>query len=215
MISVSKREAFKAEEDMSKLEKSKVDQDLLIDKLNEQIKVLEDSIALVSAQLLAQKEETGLATKTLVDAAKEMDSINSEKRQLLQTWKSSLIAISQKDEYLAKKENEILYAYVRSSNFSRKLREELLALDGEINNYKKAIEKEQSMNETLTGTLNKVTTENTFLEKQIQKIVERKEALVAEIEMKQKAMEGTEEEMARITQVSINDHTFCMYFLQI
>ena len=72
-IAVSKRETFKTEDDMTKLEKSKIDQDLLIDKLNEQIKQLEDKLTLTAAQLEAQKQETAFASKTLSEAGSEME----------------------------------------------------------------------------------------------------------------------------------------------
>ncbi len=94
-IQVSQRETFKTEEEMSRMEKAKMDQDFLIDRLNEQIKELEEKIALSSAQLDAQKRETSLAAKTLSDAAAEMDGISLEKKHLLQTWKSCLIGILQ------------------------------------------------------------------------------------------------------------------------
>jgi hypothetical protein len=46
---------------------------MLIDKLNEQVKNLEDKLALVEAQLQAQGGETSLATQTLQQAASQME----------------------------------------------------------------------------------------------------------------------------------------------
>ncbi len=105
---------------------------------------------------------------------------------------SSLADIQQKDETLGNTEAATL-----------KLREESEAMDGEIANYKKAIQNEQSKNETFTGTINKVNAEVTFLGKQIQRNVEKKEALVAEIDQKQKALEQTEAELQTVIQVNV------------
>lgn len=77
-VAVSKREAFKTEEDITRLEREKQSQDLLIDKLNEQIKQLEDKIALTLAQLDAQKQETAFAGKTLSEAGSEMEVKNTD-----------------------------------------------------------------------------------------------------------------------------------------
>jgi flagellar capping protein FliD len=72
-ILVSKRETFKTEEAVSGHEKEKLEQDLLIDKLNEQIKQLENQYALFDAQLEAQQKETHLANQTLDEAGREME----------------------------------------------------------------------------------------------------------------------------------------------
>jgi chromosome segregation ATPase len=77
-----------------------------------------------------------------------------------------------------------------------------MALDSEIGNYKKAIQNEQNNNETLTGILNKVTTEISFLEKQIEKYREKREALIAEFTQYQKTLEATEAELIRVNQES-------------
>lgn len=50
-LAVRKRETFKIEEDANNMEKGKLDQDLLIDSLNEQIKQLEDKMSLLDAQV--------------------------------------------------------------------------------------------------------------------------------------------------------------------
>jgi chromosome segregation ATPase len=81
---------------------------------------------------------------------------------------------------------------------TRKQREEYLAIDGEINNYNKAIEQEQAKNEQLTGIYNKVNTEITFLEKQLQKFKEKKENLIAQYSQTQKSLEHTESMLAKV-----------------
>jgi chromosome segregation ATPase len=52
-------------------------------------------------QVDAQKAETRAATETLVEAEQEMDAIHFEKRQLTAQWRSSLLAITRREEALA------------------------------------------------------------------------------------------------------------------
>jgi hypothetical protein len=55
------------------LERVKLSQDMYIDKLNEQIKEMEDKSLLFDAQLNAQKKETETATQILKEAQGEME----------------------------------------------------------------------------------------------------------------------------------------------
>jgi coiled-coil domain-containing protein 40 len=52
-------------------------------------------------QVDAQKAETRAALETLMEAEQEMDSIHFEKRQLTAQWRSSLLAITRREEALA------------------------------------------------------------------------------------------------------------------
>jgi chromosome segregation ATPase len=81
-------------------------------------------------------------------------------------------------------------------------------MDGEISNYKRAIEQEQAKNENLTGFLNKTETEVMSLEKQIQKNKEIKEALIAKFVQYQKSLEQAEEDLSKIAQErrGLEDH---------
>jgi septal ring factor EnvC (AmiA/AmiB activator) len=75
-------------------------QDLLIDRLNEQLKGLHDKFQLYDAQLLSQREETDAAGSTLADANREMEQIAFEKKQLLNQWRSALLGMQRRDEAL-------------------------------------------------------------------------------------------------------------------
>lgn len=81
---------------------------------------------------------------------------------------------------------------------NRAQREEVMALDGEASNYKKAIDKAHTENETLSSILNKNKTEVNFLEKQIQKFVERKTFLQQEQTKYQKLLEQTESDLSKV-----------------
>ena len=82
----------KAEETVSNMGK-KQQQDYMINELTEQIKQNREAHALLDAQLVAQAAETANAKATLYEAAKEMDSLNFEKKQLLQQWQSWYVCL--------------------------------------------------------------------------------------------------------------------------
>ena len=93
-----------------------------------------------SSQLEAQQKETASAAATLEEAAREMDIIRTEKKALLQKWRSSLLQIERCDEQLSATE----FA-------SRQWKEKEMAIDGEITSFRKSIKNEQEKNELLVG----------------------------------------------------------------
>ncbi len=82
----------------------------------------------------------------------------------------------------------------------RDLKDKTLSLDGQINGYKKALQDEQDRNANLTGILNKVNAECSYLEKQVLRIKDRREQLSLEYSQKQKLLEQTEMETSRVAQ---------------
>lgn len=183
-ISVTRRATYKAEEDLSGLEKRKKWQDLYIDAQHDKIKQLEEQLALFDAQLESQKAETKAAHDTLHEAAEEMQAINYEKRTLLQQWKSSLIALQRRDEALQQTENEL-----------RNQRERLLTQETEIGGFKRAIETEQYTNEKLTATLGKLQAEIVFIEKQLEEVKEKRARLNEKYTMLKKSLDQTDVEL--------------------
>lgn len=71
-IGATRRNTYNAEESVKNLEKDKKKQDLLIDKMNEDIKWLNEQKTLYQAQLVSQKEETKAAKDTLNTANTEI-----------------------------------------------------------------------------------------------------------------------------------------------
>ena len=165
-ISVTRRATFVAEENITKKEKVKQEQDLLIDHLQETLKHENQRLKLYDAQLIAQAHETKVAQEALNEASLEMESINFEKKQLVQRWKSSLLAISRRDEALQATEDAL-----------RKQREQQLAMESEIEGYKKSVRTEQIKNEQLTSVLKKLEGEAEFLKKQLVQVQEKKDRL--------------------------------------
>merc|ERR1711871_1392779 len=186
-IAVTRRATYKAEEDLSGLEKRKKWQDLYIDAQHDKIKQLEEQLALFDAQLESQKAETKAAHDTLHEAAEEMQAINYEKRTLLQQWKSSLIALQRRDEALQQTESEL-----------RNQRERLLTQETEIGGFKRAIETEQYTNEKLTATLGKLQAEIIFIDKQLEEVKEKRAKLNEKYAMLKKSLDQTDVELQNV-----------------
>merc|ERR1711871_1935197 len=186
-IAVTRRATYKAEEDLSGLEKKKKWQDLYIDAQHDKIKQLEEQLALFDAQLESQKAETKAAHDTLHEAAEEMQAINYEKRTLLQQWKSSLIALQRRDEALQQTESEL-----------RSQRERLLTQETEIGGFKRAIETEQYTNEKLTATLGKLQAEIIFIDKQLEEVKEKRAKLNEKYAMLKKSLDQTDVELQNV-----------------
>lgn len=181
-IAVTRRATYVAEESVSKLEKEKQEQDVLIDALQETLKQLHQSLALYEAQMTAQRKESKAARDTLAEAGQEMEAINFEKKQLLQQWKSSLIGMAKRDEALQATEQAL-----------HKQREQVMTIESETEGYKRSIKEEEQRNEQLTQVLRKVETEAEFLQKNIDSSREKKEKLIEAHAKLKKSLEQTEE----------------------
>jgi len=101
-IAIKRRSTYKAEEEVIKLEKDKMDQDKLIDSLNEQVKKLSENGAILSTQMAAQQEETANAKQILKEAVNEKERIETSKRSILEDWQNTLKDIQERDKNLAK-----------------------------------------------------------------------------------------------------------------
>ncbi len=163
-IAVTRRAAYKAEENITNLESKKMTQDLLIDSLNEQVKRLHEEIALYEAQRQSQAQETKAAQDTLNDATKEMGAIEFEKKQLMQRWKSSLIGLQRRDEALQSMHDSIAAE-----------REATVGIRAEASQYKKLFGEVQAKNEQLIAQKMKIENNIKLIEKSIE-TTEREQA---------------------------------------
>jgi chromosome segregation ATPase len=99
-ISVAKRVAQKTEQDIKELEKGKNAQDLHILHLKERIHPLEDDIDLTTQQLQSQKSQTATLKKMIKETTAEFDALGVDTKQILQQWKTSVVALQLRDEGL-------------------------------------------------------------------------------------------------------------------
>ena len=66
--------------------------------MNQDIRRLNEQKGVTEAQIIAQRQETAAAIETLQEAAKEIEAVAFEKKQLALQWRSSLIGIQKRDE---------------------------------------------------------------------------------------------------------------------
>jgi coiled-coil domain-containing protein 40 len=179
-VAVTRRATYKAEEAITKLEKDKADQDIFIDTLNENLKKAQEQRALYEAQFASQAAETQAAVDTLRDATKEMETIEFEKKQLMQQWKSSLIGMRRRDEALQATTDAI----------HEQIEEDRATLS-EIQGYKKAIRDEQAENEKIMGVMNKLDGEVEWMKSKMKDYADERSVLQERYELLKKSLEQT------------------------
>ncbi|KAL5473502.1 hypothetical protein EMCRGX_G027992 [Ephydatia muelleri] len=138
-IALTKRAVEKTDVNVQKAQYEKLQQDLYLEKLNKQIYQLEDQIKLCQAQHMAQSEEKKFLREAVSEANMELEALQMEKKKLLQQWNSSLIGMARRDEAYS--------AMLAAMNLQK---QQIISMDGEIENLKKSIIKEQERNENLT-----------------------------------------------------------------
>lgn len=186
-IAVTRRAAYKAEEDIQGLEKEKLRQDLQIDSLNEQLKRLQDEEALFEAQLISQSEETVAATGTLAEASAEMEEIEYEKKGLVSQWNAALRQMQARDEALVKLEEEL-----------EDRKNALRNMDNEIAGLRKLIREESDTNEKLTGIKKKAEAELRFLVATMDELEEKHAKGVENYNILVASLERTEAELTEV-----------------
>ena len=162
-IQIERTAAYKAEDEIVRLEREKARQDMLVDHLNERIRALSEQEAQLASQLASQRSETKTARDTLAEALSEMEGIRFENKQLLQQWKTSLIGMQRRDEALRTTEEAL-----------EEQKEQLMSLDNEIIGYRQSIKVAQQNNARLSSLLSKTENEVSMLEKQIESMLQKK-----------------------------------------
>mmetsp|Transcript_18918 Transcript_18918/g.39374 ORF Transcript_18918/g.39374 Transcript_18918/m.39374 type:complete len:913 (-) Transcript_18918:91-2829(-) len=186
-IAVTRRATYKAEENVKELEVAKQGQDLYIDSLNERIKKLQGDISLSEAQLEAQLKQTDEAKEMLSETGAEMELIAFEKKQLMQQWKSSVIALTRRDEALAAAQTALKDAQTSTKDY-----------DTEIDGLKREILKSQASNETYVNVKDRLEAEAKYIDDNIASIRAEREAISARFTMLQRSMKSTLEEEVKV-----------------
>jgi chromosome segregation ATPase len=186
-IAVTRRATHKAEENIKGVEKSKVKQDLLIDKINEEIKTLTERKAIYEAQLVAQKQETEAAVSTLTEAAREMEAVEFEKKQLQQQLQSALRGMMRRDSALQNVDTAM-----------NELEEQSLAIESEMRGLARSGRHAQEENEKLAGLLTKNENELSYMQTQMSQIHTDRQRLAERYAMLRKSLDSTTGETAKI-----------------
>merc|ERR1719456_1999972 len=186
-IAVTRRATHKAEENIKDIEKTKVRQDLLIDKINEEIKRLTEQKAVFEAQLLAQKQETEAAVATLTEAAREMEAVEFEKKQLAQQLQSALRGMMRRDSALQNVDQAM-----------RELEEAELGVESELRGLGRSGRTAQEANEKLAGLLAKNEHDMSHMQSQMTQIHTDRQRLAEQYAMLRKSLDHTTGETGKI-----------------
>ncbi|KAK8890469.1 Coiled-coil domain-containing protein 40 [Tritrichomonas musculus] len=164
--SVVQRETYKSEQSAKETENAKLQQDLYIDRLTQQVQDITSQLSSIETQILAQRGETKTARDALLQASLEMEKINFERNHLLQDWNSALIGVKRRSTTL----QEIEAA-------SAKQEEEIRALENEVDGLKKQIADQQEQAERNTNMMNKIDSRINYLDGKINEASDERKTL--------------------------------------
>ncbi|NXG63176.1 CCD40 protein, partial [Hemiprocne comata] len=185
-ILLMKQSAKKAEAEKFQAEMENKKQDLLVDSLTRKDYELQEQIALLEAQLVAQAEDTKATRQAVNEACMEVQAINMEKKRLMSHWDSSLAGMKQRDE-----------ACIAAQEVLSKYRHDLKSLEIDIHGCRKMIRKEEERNELLVSTLNRSQNDANMTKKLIAQSLLRQEALRVESGTYTRVLQETEQALNR------------------
>uniref|UniRef100_A0A3B3RJE8 Coiled-coil domain 40 molecular ruler complex subunit n=1 Tax=Paramormyrops kingsleyae TaxID=1676925 RepID=A0A3B3RJE8_9TELE len=185
-LTTMKNASRKAQSEKLQAEEEKQKQDLYVERLTKQVEKLTEQIALYEFQISTQSKETQAAKQVLVEAQMEIDSLEVERKQLLQQWNSSLLGMQRRDEAFAAKQGEL-----------RMTRHHMQSLDTEIEGFKKSITQEEERNELLTALLSRTQMGQTTTRRLIGNSQAQQEALQAQYSTYARTLQETEQTLSR------------------
>ncbi|KAM6118708.1 coiled-coil domain-containing protein 40 [Phoenicopterus ruber ruber] len=185
-ILLMKQSTKKAEAEKVQAEVEKKKQDLLVDRLTRKAYELQEQIALFEAQFVAQAEDTKVTRQAVNEACMEVQTINMEKKRLVNHWNSSLAGMKQRDE-----------AYIATQELLSKYRHDLKSLETDIHGCRKSIRKEEEKNELLVTILSRSQNDANTTKKLIAQCLSRQEALKVEFSTYTRILHETEQALSR------------------
>ena len=186
-IAVTKRVTYVAEKSMQTLEKHKQTQDLYVDKLNAQIRKLQEQLSLNKGQIENQIKETVDANAVVQDTVRELELIVVEKKQLMVQWKSSLAGLSRRDEALSQAQQTLAAAESAVHDY-----------DVEIEATRRNIQLEQQQHETLVSMRDKLENELQWVEENLTKMRQEREQLQERYSLLSKSLTQTDAEAKKL-----------------
>ncbi|NXX74726.1 CCD40 protein, partial [Urocolius indicus] len=185
-ILLMKQSTKKAEAEKARAEVEKKKQDLLLNRLTRKAFELQEQIALLEAQFVAQAEDTKTTRQAVTEACMEVQAINMEKKRLISYWNSSLAGMKQRDE-----------AYAATQELLSKYRHDLRSLETDIRGCQKSIRKEQEKNELLVTILSRTQNNANTTKRLIVQCLSRQEALKVECITYAHVFRETEQALSR------------------
>jgi coiled-coil domain-containing protein 40 len=189
-IAMTRRATYKAEQSIQSLEKHKISQDLYVDRLTQQIKLLNEQISLHNGQIDSQRKETNEANLIFSDTSKELNLIETEKKQLLTQWKSALSGLSRRDEALAQALQTLSIAEASVHDY-----------DVELETMKRNIQKEQSHHEVLLNNKERIENELQWVEENLNKIKLELEQIHERYQLLNKSLQQTDLESKKLENI--------------
>jgi len=186
-IAITRRVTYKAEKSMQTLEKHKEDQDLYVDKLNGQIRSLQEELALHKGQIDSQVQETVDANAVVQDTVAELELIVAEKKQLMLQWKAALAGLSRRDEALSQATKTLEAAESSVHDY-----------DVEIEATRRNIQLEQQQHETLVSMRDKLENELQWVEENLTKMRTEREQLQERYTLLSKSLTQTDAEAKKL-----------------
>jgi coiled-coil domain-containing protein 40 len=190
-IAMTRRATYKAEQSIQSLEKHKESQDIYVDRLTQQIKILGEQIGLHNGQIEAQRKETSEANLIFKDTTHELELIEHEKKQLMTQWKAALAGLSRRDEALAQATQTLLAAEAAVHDY-----------DVELETMRRSIQKEQSKNETLVNSKERIENELSWVEENLNKIRLERESLHDRYTLLTKSLAQTDAESKKLENIA-------------
>ncbi|NXA55768.1 CCD40 protein, partial [Nothocercus julius] len=185
-ILLMKQSTKKAEAEKVQAEVEKKKQDLLVERLTRKAYELQEQVALLEAQIVAQAEDTKITRQAVNEASTEVQAINMEKKRLINHWNISLTGMRQRDE-----------AYAAMQELLSKYRHELKSLEIDIHGCRKSIRKEEEKNEMLVTILSRSQNDANMTKKMIAQCLARQEALKVESDTYSRILHETEQALSR------------------
>ena len=186
-IALTRRATYKTEQTMQDLEKHKEDQDALVENLGKKTKQLTEAIALVTDELVKQKDESEELRVVIEDTVKELDQINSQKKQLMLQWKAAITGLSRRDEALAAAEAALAVAESAVDDFTV-----------EIDAAKRRQMAEQGRHEGLVNMRDRMENELAWVEDNLSKMRAEREQLQERFTLLSKSLVQTDAETKKL-----------------
>lgn len=186
-IAITRRITYKAEKSMQSLEKHKETQDEYVDKLNTQIRQLQEQLSLHKGQIDNQMKETIDANAVVQDTISELELIVLEKKQLMLQWKAALAGLSRRDEALSQATQTLAAAESAVHDY-----------DVEIEASRRNIQLEQQQHETLVSMRDKLENELQWVEENLSKMRLEREQLQERFTLLNKSLTQTDAESKKL-----------------
>ncbi|KAH3756656.1 flagellar-associated protein 172 [Pelomyxa schiedti] len=166
-VKLMERAAEKALELSNNTEQKMLEQDLLVDKLSEELKGLTERLHGLDDALLAYQSDSSNSSSIKAELAAEMQTLQMQKRRCQQEWQSNISAITKENELHNQLEQEI-----------QEKRSMLLSLGNEADGITARQQSIQAENERLLITINKISTEEEHLERRLEECKKEEEELL-------------------------------------